>query len=569
MRYFYFLLFLPFVSYGQGSPCDGTFDMIFENSVTICEDQNYIITPSTTDLDSFAWFDGSHIIPRTFSSTGQYVFQGFIHVEDLIINGDFENSNTGFTSDYIQNQTTIWNEGTYAITPDVSIQHPNLISFGHGGTGSFMAVNGTGVANTEVWCQEVTVVPNTIYEFSAWVTSTSPSNPATLQFSVNGNLLSTPFNASATVNSWNQFFATWNSGSNTLVEICVVNQNTILSGNDFGLDDISFFRQCDSTELLDTFNLTVLPYADASIIDHEPVCESSDPVQILVQNNGGVWTGNGISHQVLGFFDPSVVGPGEYDLTYTFTDPCGDEQTTTIEVIPDVELGIDTSVCEIDSNFIISVKSDTTGFWSSTNVSNAGVFSPSDAGPGQHIVSYSNVACTDDREIQVDEYPEIDFPVLEACEGSESVIFYLDSIYDEYIWYDGTKSIKKEIDKPGTYSLLVINGECEREFTFYVENACVPDVYYPNTFSPNGDGLNDDFFPTLIAVDETNINLKVYNRWGMLLHHSKSVDNPWLGTNMKGQSVQQGMYIFTFEYGYWIKNQYEVKVDNGLINVVY
>lgn len=569
MRYFYFLLFLPFFCKGQNSPCDGNFDMIFENSITICDDQTYTINPNVNGLDSFAWDDGSQTIPRTFSNAGQYIFYGFIDVEDLIVNGDFENSNMGFTSDYIQNQSTIWNEGTYAITTDVNIQHPNLISLGHGGVGSFMAVNGTGVANTEVWCEEITVIPNTLYDFSAWVTSTSPNNPAVLQFSVNGNLLSTPFNASSTVNSWNQFFATWNSGSNTLVEICIVNQNTILSGNDFGIDDISFHRQCDSTELVDTFNLHLLPYADATIIDPEPVCESADPVQVLVQNLGGQWSGNGITHPVLGFFDPTLVGPGLHNLTYTFLDPCGDEQTTTIEVIPDVELGIDTSVCEIDSNFVIVVKSDTTGVWSGSGVDASGIFSPENAGPGNHLVSFSNVACSDEREIHVDEYPEIEFPVLEACEGSESVIFYLDSIYDEYLWYDGTTTTKKEIQKPGDYSLTIRNGECEREFTFTIENSCTPDVYYPNSFTPNGDGLNDSFFPTLVAVDETNITLKIYNRWGMMLHNSKSADNPWLGTNMNGALVQQGMYVFTFEYGYWEKGVYRVKIDNGVINVLY
>lgn len=569
MRYFYFLLSLPLIGYGQNSPCDGNFDMILENTITICDDQAYTVTPNINGLDSFSWDDGTQTIPKTFSTSGQYIFQGFISVDELIVNGDFEQSNTGFTSDYILNQSSIWNEGTYAITTDVSIQHPNLNSLGHGGTGHFMAVNGTGVANTEVWCEQIAVTPNTIYEFSAWVTSTSPSNPATLQFSVNGILLSTPFNATATVNSWNQFFATWNSGSTTTAEICIVNQNTILSGNDFGIDDISFYRQCDSTELRDTFNLMVLPYADATIIDPIPICETDNPVQILSQNLGGTWSGNGITSQGLGFFDPQLVGAGIHEVTYTFSNPCGDEQSTLVEVIPGIELGADTAVCEIDSNFVVIVKSDTSGIWSGYGIDSVGNFSPTDAGPGNHIVSYSNIACIDDREIRVDEYPEIDFPLLEACEGLETVVFYLDSIYDEYIWYDGSTTIKKEIFKPGNYSLTVRNGECEREFTFAVENSCTPDVYYPNSFTPNGDGLNDNFFPTMIAVDELNINLKVYDRWGKLVHDSKSKDNPWIGTNLSGDQVQAGSYVFTFEYGYWIKNQYNVKIDNGIINVLY
>jgi len=553
----------------QNSPCDGNYEMISQNQEIICVGDSISVFPQVTDLDSFAWFDGSHQIPRVFSTSGSYSIQGFITIDDLIVNGDFENSTTGFTSDYTNNQTTIWNEGTYAITADVSIQHPNLVSNGNGGTGSFMAVNGTGAINTEVWCQTVTVLPNTNYEFSAWVTSTHTTNPAILQFRVNGTLLSTPFSAAPTVNTWNEFFAVWNSGTNTSVEICIVNQNTSLSGNDFGIDDISFFRQCDSTTLIDSFNLTVLPYADATIIDPEPVCVSSTSEQLFGVTQGGSWSGTGVTNQGLGFFNPSNAGVGLHEITYTFNNPCGDEQKAFIEVFPDVQLGVDTAICEISPEFELLVQSDTTGQWIGVGVDADGVFYPDQTGPGNHQIIFSNSVCEDDMNIRVDEMPILTIPLLEACEGLEPVIFSFDSVYDSYVWSDGTETVYKEIDVPGVYTLTIRNGECVRDFEFDIINSCTPNVFIPNIFTPDNDGLNESFFPIINGVDENNMDLKIFDRWGKQVFQSKSKNNPWFGYDLNGDKVSTGNYVYIFTYGYFVKGKYYNKIDEGIINLTY
>lgn len=103
-----------------------------------------------------------------------------------------------------------------------------------------MIINGSSDPNTSVWCSTVSISPNTDYIFSAWICSVHPNNPAELQFSINGNLLGSTFNAPSAVNQWSQFYTLWNSGSNSSATICIVNQNTAATGNDFGIDDISF-----------------------------------------------------------------------------------------------------------------------------------------------------------------------------------------------------------------------------------------------------------------------------------------------------------------------------------------
>ncbi|MBY0444113.1 MAG: PEP-CTERM sorting domain-containing protein [Burkholderiales bacterium] len=101
-----------------------------------------------------------------------------------------------------------------------------------------MIVNGTDVLNASVWGQTgLTVLANTTYYFSTWVASVTPSAPAELSFSINGSSVGSLI---ATADGgWNQFYATWNSGSNTTANLNLVNLNLAKSGNDFALDNIS------------------------------------------------------------------------------------------------------------------------------------------------------------------------------------------------------------------------------------------------------------------------------------------------------------------------------------------
>jgi gliding motility-associated-like protein len=60
-----------------------------------------------------------------------------------------------------------------------------------------------------------------------------------------------------------------------------------------------------------------------------------------------------------------------------------------------------------------------------------------------------------------------------------------------------------------------------------------PLIYIPNTFTPDGDNLNDYFFPVLTNVEPTNYNLSIFNRWGQVIFESV---NPEIGWDGKIQS---------------------------------
>jgi hypothetical protein len=183
---------------------------------------------------------------------------------NLFENGDFESGNVGFTSNYAYSPNNLIPEGVYAITPNPQNQHPGFSPCPDhtSGSGNMMAVNGAGTPNQNVWCQTVSVTPNTNYVFITWATSLVSAFPAILQFSANGNLLGAPFTLSPTTCQWQQFYAIWNSGNNSSVSFCIVNQNTVLGGNDFALDDIFLSEVC---EYIDEVEITVKDPVEAYV----------------------------------------------------------------------------------------------------------------------------------------------------------------------------------------------------------------------------------------------------------------------------------------------------------------
>jgi gliding motility-associated-like protein len=66
-------------------------------------------------------------------------------------------------------------------------------------------------------------------------------------------------------------------------------------------------------------------------------------------------------------------------------------------------------------------------------------------------------------------------------------------------------------------------------------------IYIPNSFTPNGDGLNDTFGVYGEAIKDFRI--QVFNRWGQLIFESSDVTQRWNGV-FDGQQVPQGSYVY-------------------------
>ncbi len=231
--------------------------------------------------------------PVTIASptvTTTYTCSGYAPGAESVVNGGFEQGNVGFNSAY-QYNTNLWGEGTYFVDSDASLHHENFHGLGHGESGNFMIVNGATAAGTNVWTEEITVEPDSYYAFSTWVCTLAgqSSEVALLQFSINGNQIGEVFSAPSQTLVWEQFYELWYSGNSTSATITILNQNTVGSGNDFGLDDISF---CELV-LVGAPECTVYveSMAATATADETELCEgNSTTLHALVSGGVGDYT---------------------------------------------------------------------------------------------------------------------------------------------------------------------------------------------------------------------------------------------------------------------------------------
>ena len=93
-----------------------------------------------------------------------------------------------------------------------------------------------------------------------------------------------------------------------------------------------------------------------------------------------------------------------------------------------------------------------------------------------------------------------------------------------------------------TFSIKVFTPEgCESYDDVTVKIYKGPDIYLPNAFTPNGDGLNDIFKGTPVGIKQFNY-LKIFNRWGQQIFYTTNYNKGWDG-NWQGQKQNSGVFV--------------------------
>jgi hypothetical protein len=172
-----------------------------------------------------------------------------------VINGNFSSGDSDFTSGYDYHGTYgyLLPHAYYNVAPVTAgwfsgILAPDLAACTDHttGSGNLMMVDGTSGTRL-VWEQTVSVSANTTYNLTAWAVSLTTTNPAPLQFKINGTQVGSVFQLPPTTCNWVQYSGDWNSGGVTTATIQIYGTFSGSFGYDFGLDDISL-KESNCTE---------------------------------------------------------------------------------------------------------------------------------------------------------------------------------------------------------------------------------------------------------------------------------------------------------------------------------
>ncbi|HEX4886438.1 MAG TPA: T9SS type B sorting domain-containing protein, partial [Luteibaculaceae bacterium] len=72
-------------------------------------------------------------------------------------------------------------------------------------------------------------------------------------------------------------------------------------------------------------------------------------------------------------------------------------------------------------------------------------------------------------------------------------------------------------------------------------------VFIPSAFTPNGDGLNEVFMPSVLGVDERDYQLIIFDRWGEVVFETKNPKQGWNG-EYKNKPAKSDVYTWKVEY---------------------
>jgi gliding motility-associated-like protein len=170
---------------------------------------------------------------------------------------------------------------------------------------------------------------------------------------------------------------------------------------------------------------------------------------------------------------------------------------------------------------------------------------------GIYTVTLDSLGCSVSDAVMVDVRPfidEIDLgPDRELCPGAITVLEATLIAGAEYSWSNGADGPFLSINTPGTYSVTA-TGDCiDATATIVISTGdCATYVYVPNTFTPNGDGINESFLPSFAGpVDE--YQLDIFDRWGERIHSTQDRNAGWNGM-YNGTPSQDGVYVWTITY---------------------
>ncbi|WP_118973063.1 PKD domain-containing protein [Taibaiella koreensis] len=115
---------------------------------------------------------------------------------------------------------------------------------------------------------------------------------------------------------------------------------------------------------------------------------------------------------------------------------------------------------------------------------------------------------------------------------------------DRYRWNTGDTTGVLRIAHDGTYSLTVTTVyDCNATDAVVVKKDCYIDV--PNSFTPNGDGVNDYFFPRqLLSRSVGAFTMKVFNRWGQIVYETSNRNGRGWDGRFNDKEQPSGVYLY-------------------------
>jgi gliding motility-associated-like protein len=243
--------------------------------------------------------------------------------------------------------------------------------------------------------------------------------------------------------------------------------------------------------------------------------------------------------------------------TVQYFDLCAQPKFDTVFVKAkgvNVSIGVDRQVCENDT---ITLKPTTTPVnipvtyqWSTGQTTPQ--LTPKTSGQYNLTVVADGCFASDSAMVIFNPLPKLGLSIDPTydCPGTNSILLdpQATGVGLQYSWSPGgSRTPTLTADAPGIYTVRVTtNMGCAVSQKFTILNNCPSlQVFVPDAFTPNGDGIND----LLKWQGEGNLEarMNVFDRWGEVIFASTDSSQYWDGT-YQGKPCPSAIYTWSLEY---------------------
>lgn len=325
------------------------------------------------------------------------------------------------------------------------------------------------------------------------------------------------------------------SNSDSIVENI---SQTICNGESYFIGDYIFTASGDYTiELRTTSGCDSTIHLSLTVIDS------------LVENiSRTICTGDSVTIGAETYY-----GSGEYHIHLPSSLGCDSIVNLSLTVLENQYSRIEEKICEGQSISIGNQQFNTSGTYTI------------------HIPSASGCDSIIHLELTVNLLPAIDaIADKTAAKASESIQLNVISEFALTYTWQPTESVSNAFIKNPTATInaptwFVVSVQdsitsCANKDSVFVDfilpTCSKENIYIPNAFSPNGDGINDVFLVRSEALK--SIHLEIYDRWGNRVFKTEDKNEGWDGT-FKGQPANVD------SYGYYFVGECEQEPDNKIV----
>jgi gliding motility-associated-like protein len=324
---------------------------------------------------------------------------------------------------------------------------------------------------------------------------------------------SLPIEISANINNANYL---WNNGStNQTIEINGAGIYSLL------LTD----NGCESYDEIEVTFDQVYDFTLQSVLE---VCTFPYQFESNVNADTYNWSNGGNQSNV------TFSAPGTYSLV-AFEGECSGSRNIEVIQIPYLAVNLPDTiiVCELPAEISTNIPNADSYAWSNGSQSNSSIIESS----GDYIVTIIDNSCptTDVTYVYYLPQPEIILSKYQSvlCEGDVDLIRASLSNFDSYYWENGQESAEILVSVTGIETIYAENycGSTQASVEVIV-NDCQHNLFIPNAFTPNGDGVNDLF--EIITYNFLKAEIWIYNRYGEEVFYSDEILKKWNGAGMQG-----------------------------------